>query len=321
MRLLVTGGAGFIGSNFIEYERAYHAEDEILCLDLLTYAGRRENLPEEGEKFSFVQGDIADDALVEQIFQQFRPELVVNFAAQSHVDRSIESPRTFLHTNIMGVGVLLDRCRQYPVKRFHQVSTDEVYGELSPKQRQSLFTEQSPLKPSSPYSASKASADLLTLSYARTYGVPVTISRSSNNYGIRQHPEKLVPKMIACARANEPLPIYGSGMQVRDWIAAQDHCRAIDLILRRGKNAEVYNVGAGCELQNIRMAESILAQIEGSSSTICHVKDRPGHDFRYAVDAGKIRRELGWTPQIPFEEGMRQTVRWYLTHPQYLSQK
>lgn len=314
MTVLVTGGAGFIGSNFIHYLVEKHPSYRVVCLDKLTYAGNLANL--RGilgrDNFRFVKGDICDKELVYQIFEEERPDMVVNFAAESHVDRSIENPDIFLKTNVIGTQVLLDACRKYGVRRFHQISTDEVYGDLPLDRPDLKFTENSPLKPSSPYSASKAAADLLVLSYHKTYNIPVTISRCSNNYGPYQFPEKLIPLMIINALQDKPLPIYGDGRNVRDWIHVRDHCEAIDLILHKGKEGEIYNVGGNNERSNIEVVRTILKEIGKSESLIKFVKDRPGHDRRYALDITKIKEELGWTPSISFEEGLKSTIKWYL---------
>uniref|UniRef100_A0A7V4CNK4 dTDP-glucose 4,6-dehydratase n=1 Tax=Fervidobacterium pennivorans TaxID=93466 RepID=A0A7V4CNK4_FERPE len=314
MTVLVTGGAGFIGSNFIHYLVEKHPSYRVVCLDKLTYAGNLANL--KGilgrDNFRFVKGDICDKELVYQIFEEERPDMVVNFAAESHVDRSIENPDIFLKTNVIGTQVLLDACRKYGVRRFHQISTDEVYGDLPLDRPDLKFTENSPLKPSSPYSASKAAADLLVLSYHKTYNIPVTISRCSNNYGPYQFPEKLIPLMIINALQDKPLPIYGDGRNVRDWIHVRDHCEAIDLILHKGKEGEIYNVGGNNERSNIEVVRTILKEIGKSESLIKFVKDRPGHDRRYALDITKIKEELGWAPSISFEEGLKSTIKWYL---------
>lgn len=314
-RLLITGGAGFIGSHFIRYQQALHPADTLLCLDKLTYAGSRETLARPLEQgLQFVQGDICDRPLVDSLMEQFRPHYVVNFAAESHVDRSIADPTPFIRTNIEGVQVLLDACRTYGVRRFHQVSTDEVYGDLPLDQPALRFSEGDPLRPSSPYSAAKGSADLLVLAASRTYGQPVTISRGSNTYGPWQYPEKLIPRMIARALADQPLPIYGTGSQVRDWIWVEDHCAAIDCILRRGKDGEVYNVGGGCERTNLAVVQAILRLLDKPERLIAFVADRPGHDLRYALDCSKLASQLGWHPSLSFEEGLAQTVQWYLAH-------
>ncbi len=316
MTVLVTGGAGFIGANFIFYWLKAHPGDRVLCVDKLTYAGNLSTLSAvlEHPDFRFVKTDLCDREALDRLFAEEHPGTVVNFAAESHVDRSIEDPEVFLRTNVMGTAALLDVCRKYGTLRFHQVSTDEVYGDL-PLDRPGLrFTEESPLRPSSPYSASKASADLLTLACFRTYGLPATVSRCSNNYGPWQFPEKLIPLMIANALQDKPLPVYGTGKNVRDWLYVEDHCRAIDLILRRGKPGEVYNVGGNCEMDNLAMVKRVCRELGKPESLITFVTDRKGHDLRYAIDAGKLQRELGWQPATRFDEGVRQTVRWYLEH-------
>ncbi len=314
MKLFVTGGAGFIGSNFIFYLLEKHPEDAVLCVDALTYAGNLETLAPvmQNPRFRFVKADIADRAAMYALFESEKPDVVVNFAAESHVDRSIENPSIFLQTNVMGTQVLLDACRKYGIQRYHQVSTDEVYGDLPLDRLDLFFTEQTPLHASSPYSASKASADLLCNAYFRTYGLPVTISRCSNNYGPYQFPEKLIPLMIANALADKPLPVYGEGLNVRDWLYVEDHCTAIDLILRKGKPGQVYNIGGHNERRNIDIVKTILAILGKPESLITHVADRKGHDQRYAIDPAFIHRELGWLPQTGFEDGIRKTVQWYL---------
>ncbi|MBQ6432114.1 MAG: dTDP-glucose 4,6-dehydratase [Oscillospiraceae bacterium] len=316
MKLLVTGGAGFIGSNFIFYERKQHPEDRIICLDALTYAGNLETLaPVMGDPmFRFVKGDIADRAAVYALFEEEHPDYVVNFAAESHVDRSIETPELFLQTNVMGTQILLDACRKYGVKRYHQVSTDEVYGDLPLDRPDLFFTEETPIHTSSPYSASKAAADLLVLAYHRTFGLPVTLSRCSNNYGQYHFPEKLIPLMISRALADESLPVYGKGENVRDWLYVEDHCAAIDLILRNGTDGEVYNIGGHNERTNLAVVKTILHELGKPESLITYVKDRPGHDRRYAIDPTKIHRELGWEPTTGFDEGIKRTVAWYLNN-------
>ena len=314
MKILITGGAGFIGSNFIFYMREQHPDDELLCLDKLTYAGNLATLESVMDKpgFRFIHADIADREAVYRIFEQEKPEIAVNFAAESHVDRSIENPSVFLQTNVMGTQVLLDACRKYGIERYHQVSTDEVYGDL-PLDRPDLFsTEATPLHTSSPYSASKASADLLCSAYHRTYGLPITISRCSNNYGPYQFPEKLIPLMIANALADKPLPVYGAGMNVRDWLYVEDHCAAIDLILQNGKCGEVYNIGGHNEMRNIDIVKTILSILGKTERLITYVADRKGHDMRYAIDPAFIHKELGWLPSTKFEDGIRRTVQWYL---------
>jgi dTDP-glucose 4,6-dehydratase len=314
VRILVTGGAGFIGSNFIHYMLEKHPDYRIICLDKLTYAGNLRNLESalNRENFHFIKGDICDRELVYRVFEEEKPDVVVNFAAESHVDRSIEDPEIFLKTNIIGTQVLMDACRKYGIKRFHQVSTDEVYGDLPLDRPDLKFTEKSPLKPSSPYSASKASADLLVMAYHRTYGLPVTISRCSNNYGPYQFPEKLIPLMIINAIHDRPLPVYGDGRNVRDWIHVKDHCEAIDLIIHEGKEGEIYNIGGENERSNIEVVKMILKELGKPESLIKFVKDRPGHDRRYALDITKMKEEFGWSPKISFEEGLRSTIKWYL---------
>ena len=314
MTILVTGGAGFIGSNFVYYQLQHHPKDRVVCLDKLTYAGNLSTLREAmtHEQFCFVRGDIADREAVYALFEEEKPDVVVNFAAESHVDRSVTDPEVFLKTNVLGVGVLLDACRQYGIRRYHQVSTDEVYGDLPLDRPDLFFTEETPLHTSSPYSASKASADLLVMAYHRTYGLPVTLSRCSNNYGPYHFPEKLIPLMITRALADEPLPVYGEGLNVRDWLYVEDHCSAIDLILRKGREGEVYNVGGHNERTNLQVVRTILQELGKPESLIRHVSDRPGHDRRYAIDPSKIHAELGWLPATPFDEGIRRTVRWYL---------
>lgn len=314
MRILVTGGAGFIGSNFIHYMLEKHPDYRIICLDKLTYAGNLRNLESalNRENFHFIKGDICDRELVYRVFEEEKPDVVVNFAAESHVDRSIEDPEIFLKTNIIGTQVLMDACRKYGIKRFHQVSTDEVYGDLPLDRPDLKFTEKSPLKPSSPYSASKASADLLVMAYHRTHGLPVTISRCSNNYGPYQFPEKLIPLMIINAIHDRPLPVYGDGRNVRDWIHVKDHCEAIDLIIHEGKEGEIYNIGGENERSNIEVVKMILKELGKPESLIKFVKDRPGHDRRYALDITKMKEEFDWSPKISFEEGLRSTIKWYL---------
>lgn len=314
MKLLITGGAGFIGSNFIYYQLQHHPEDRIICLDALTYAGNLMTLEKamQNPQFAFVKGDIADRDCVFPLFERERPDVVVNFAAESHVDRSVEDPGIFLRTNIMGTQVLMDAARHYGVVRYHQVSTDEVYGDLPLDRPDLLFTEDSPLQTSSPYSASKASADLLVMAYHRTYGLPVTISRCSNNYGPYHFPEKLIPLMITRALHNESLPVYGAGRNVRDWLYVEDHCSAIDLILRRGKTGEIYNIGGHNEQSNLAVVQMILQILGKPESLIRFVKDRPGHDLRYAIDPTKIHKELGWQPSTTFADGLAKTVDWYL---------
>ena len=314
MVILVTGGAGFIGSNFIYYELDKYAEDRIVCIDALTYAGNLETLEEalKNERFVFYRGDIADGEFVNGVFAKEHPDIVVNFAAESHVDRSIEAPDIFLRTNVIGTMTLLEACRNYGIQRFHQVGTDEVYGDLPLDRTDLFFTEETPIHTSSPYSASKAAADLLVLAYHRTYGLPVTISRCSNNYGPYHFPEKLIPLMISRALADESLPVYGSGENVRDWLYVKEHCSAIDLVMRKGRNGEVYNIGGHNERTNLQVVKTILKELGKPETLITYVKDRPGHDMRYAIDPTKIRSELGWQPETSFDDGIKQTIRWYL---------
>ncbi|HOJ47603.1 MAG TPA: dTDP-glucose 4,6-dehydratase [Bacillota bacterium] len=316
MNILVTGGAGFIGSNFIYYQLKNHPDDRIVCLDALTYAGNLANLESalNHPSFRFVKGDITDRACVFKLFEEEKFDIVANFAAESHVDRSVENPGVFLHTNVFGTQVLLDACRQYGVKRFHQVSTDEVYGDLPIDRKDLFFTESSPLRASSPYSASKAAADLLALAYYRTYQVPVTISRCSNNYGPYHFPEKLIPLMITRALNDQSLPVYGKGENIRDWLYVEDHCAAVDLVMRSGRAGEVYNIGGHNEKSNIEIVKLILKILGKPESLITFVADRPGHDLRYAIDNTKITSELGWSPQTEFEDGLQKTVQWYLNN-------
>ncbi len=319
MKIVVTGGAGFIGANFVYYLLRKYPGDRVVCFDALTYAGNMETLAKAAgdPRFSFVKGDIADRGQVEALFERYRPDVIVNFAAESHVDRSILDPGLFLRTNVLGTGVLMDACRKYGIARFHQVSTDEVYGDLPLDRPDLFFTERTPLHASSPYSASKASSDLLVLAYCRTFGLPVTISRCSNNYGPYQFPEKLIPLMIANALADKPLPVYGKGENVRDWLYVEDHCAAIDLIVRRGRGGEIYNIGGHNERTNLQVVKTILKELDKPESLIRFVTDRPGHDLRYAIDPAKIHAELGWLPETTFDEGIRRTVRWYLSHKEW----
>ena len=314
MKMFITGGAGFIGSNFIFYMRKTHPDYDLVCLDKLTYAGNLETLAPvmNDPKFRFVRIDIADRKAVYDLFEAEKPDVVVNFAAESHVDRSIENPAVFLETNVMGTQVLLDACRLFGVSRFHQVSTDEVYGDLPLDRPDLFFTEQTPIHTSSPYSASKASADLLCNAYHRTYGLPVTISRCSNNYGPYQFPEKLIPLMIANCTADKPLPVYGQGLNVRDWLYVEDHCSAIDLILQSGKEGLVYNIGGHNEMRNIDIVKLIVHALGKSEELITYVTDRKGHDMRYAIDPTFIHNELGWLPETKFENGIVKTIQWYL---------
>ena len=319
MNIIVTGGAGFIGSNFIYYMLKKHPAGRIICVDKLTYAGNLETLEAAMEKknFKFIRADIADRQAVYRIFEQEKPDIVVNFAAESHVDRSIENPEIFLQTNVIGTSVLLDACRRYGIDRYHQVSTDEVYGDLPLDRPDLFFTEETNLKTSSPYSASKAGADLLVMAYHRTYKIPTTISRCSNNYGPYHFPEKLIPLMIINALSDKKLPVYGDGKNVRDWLYVEDHCRAIDLIIHKGRVGEVYNVGGHNEKRNIDVVKTILRIMGKPETLITHVKDRAGHDLRYAIDPTKIHNELGWSPETTFDEGIKKTVDWYMDNKQW----
>ena len=314
MTIIVTGGAGFIGSNFIFYMLDSYSEDRIVCMDKLTYAGNLSTLASamDNPHFRFCKIDICDREAVYRLFEEEHPDMVVNFAAESHVDRSIENPEIFLDTNVKGTAVLMDACRKYGIARYHQVSTDEVYGDLPLNRPDLFFTEETPIRTSSPYSSSKASADLLVLAYYRTYGLSVTISRCSNNYGPYQFPEKLIPFMIINALSDKPLPVYGEGVNVRDWLYVKDHCRAIDLIIHKGRVGEVYNVGGHNEMKNIDIVKLICKELGKPESLITHVTDRKGHDLRYAIDPTKIHNELGWLPETKFEDGIKETIRWYL---------
>ena len=314
MTILVTGGAGFIGANFVHYQLKEHPEERVVCLDALTYAGNLENLTEalQNPRFRFVKGDIADRETVNALFEKEKPDIVVNFAAESHVDRSITQPELFLRTNILGTQVLMDACRKVGVGRYHQVSTDEVYGDLPLDRPDLFFTEDTPIHTSSPYSASKASADLLVLAYYRTFHLPVSITRCSNNYGPYHFPEKLIPLMITRVLNDQSLPVYGKGENIRDWLYVEDHCAAIDLVMRKGREGEVYNVGGHNERTNLEVVKTVLRELGKPESLITFVTDRPGHDRRYAIDPSKIHAELGWLPRTSFDDGIRQTVRWYL---------
>ena len=311
MNIIVTGGAGFIGSNFIFHMLKEHPDYRIICVDALTYAGNLSTLEPvmDNPNFRFVKLDITDREGVYKLFEEEHPDMVVNFAAESHVDRSIEDPEIFLRTNIIGTAVLMDACRKYGIQRYHQVSTDEVYGDLPLDRPDLFFTETTPIHTSSPYSSSKASADLLVLAYHRTYGLPVTLSRCSNNYGPYHFPEKLIPLMIINALHNKPLPVYGEGLNVRDWLYVEDHCRAIDLIIHKGRVGEVYN-----EMKNIDIVKIICNALGKPESLITHVVDRKGHDMRYAIDPTKIHNELGWLPETKFEDGIKKTIEWYLAN-------
>lgn len=319
MNILVTGGAGFIGSKFIFHLLRTYPSYRIICVDKLTYAGNLSTLTSvmTNPNFRFVKADICDRKAINQLFEEEKPDMIVNFAAESHVDRSINNPGIFLETNILGTDVLMDACLKYGIKRYHQVSTDEVYGDLPLDRPDLLFTETTPLHPSSSYSSSKAAADLLVLSYFRTYGLPVTISRCSNNYGPYQYPEKLIPLMIVNALNNQQLPVYGNGQNVRDWLYVEDHCRAIDLVIHKGREGEVYNIGGHNEMANINIVKLICKELGKSEDLITYVADRKGHDLRYAIDPTKIYTELGWLPETKFANGIKKTIQWYLDNHQW----
>lgn len=321
MKYLITGGAGFIGSNFMHYMTETYPEDMFVCIDALTYAGNYNNIKElEGRNnFKFVHGDITDRELIDNLFNEEHFDYVINFAAESHVDNSIKNPGIFLTTNIIGTQVLMDACRKYGIKRYHQVSTDEVYGDLPLDRPDLLFSESNPIKTSSPYSASKASADLLVLAYARTFGLPVTISRCSNNYGPYQFPEKLIPVVISKALNNEPIPVYGKGENVRDWIHVHDHNVGVDLIVKHGRTGEVYNLGGHSERTNLEVVKTILKELGKSEDLITFVADRPGHDLRYAIDSTKSEKELGWDRTYTFEDGIKETVNWYVNNQEWIN--
>lgn len=322
MNIIVTGGAGFIGSNFIFYMLDKHPDYRILCLDSLTYAGNLSTLAPimKNQNFRFIKASITDREAVCKLFEEEHPDIVVNFAAESHVDRSIENPQVFLDTNIIGTSVLMDACRKYGIKRYHQVSTDEVYGDLPLDRPDLFFTEETPIHASSPYSSSKAAADLLVQAYHRTYHLPITISRCSNNYGSYQFPEKLIPLMIANALADKPLPVYGKGINVRDWLYVEDHCKAIDLIIHKGQVGEVYNIGGHNEMRNIDIVKIICKALDKPETLITYIEDRKGHDMRYAIDPSKIHSELGWLPETKFEDGIQKTIQWYLDNKEWWMQ-
>ena len=319
MTILVTGGAGFIGSNFVYYMMKEHPDYRIVCLDKLTYAGNLSTLAPimENPRFHFVKEDICNREAVYDIFENEHPDIVVNFAAESHVDRSIENPEIFLQTNIIGTSVLMDACRKYGITRFHQVSTDEVYGDLPLDRPDLFFTEETPIHTSSPYSSSKAAADLLAMAYKRTYELPVTISRCSNNYGPYHFPEKLIPLMIINCLHSKPLPVYGEGKNVRDWLYVEDHCKAIDLVIHNGRVGEVYNIGGHNEMANIDIVNLIVESLDADPALITHVGDRKGHDMRYAIDPTKIHSELGWLPETKFADGIKKTISWYLDNEEW----
>ena len=320
MKIIITGGAGFIGGNFVHYMVNKYPNDQFICLDLLTYAGNLATIEQVMDKdnFKFIKGDIADRKLVYEIFESENPDIIVNFAAESHVDRSIENPEVFLQTNVIGTSVLLDACRKYDITRYHQVSTDEVYGDLPLDRPDLFFTEETPIHTSSPYSASKASADLLVQAYHRTFDVPITISRCSNNYGPYHYPEKLIPLMIKNALEDKSLPVYGKGENVRDWLYVEDHCVAIDLIIRNGKVGEVYNIGGHNEKTNLEVVKIILKELNKPESLITYVADRLGHDLRYAIDPTKMQQQLNWQPTTTFEEGIKKTIKWYLENQKWV---
>ena len=320
MKILVTGAAGFIGSNFMYYELDNHPEDEYVALDLLTYAGNLKNLDgiKDRPNYKFVRMDIRDRENIYKLFEEEKFDLVVNFAAESHVDRSIKDPEVFLRTNIIGTEVLMDACLKYGVERYHQVSTDEVYGDLPLDRPDLFFTEETPLHTSSPYSSSKASADLLVNAYHRTYGLKTTISRCSNNYGPYQFPEKMIPLMINNARHDKSLPVYGDGLNVRDWLHVYDHCSGIDLVMRNGAIGEVYNIGGHNERHNIDVVKTILKTLDKPESLITYVSDRKGHDLRYAIDPTKIETKLGWKPKYNFESGIKETIEWYMNNQEWM---
>lgn len=319
-KFLITGGAGFIGGNFLHIMINKYPNDEYVCIDALTYAGNMETLNPimKKQNFKFVHENICNREAVYKLFEKEHFDYVINFAAESHVDRSIENPEIFLKTNILGTQVLMDACRKYGIKRYHQVSTDEVYGDLPLDRPDLFFNEDTPIHTSSPYSASKASADLLVLAYHRTFNLPITISRCSNNYGPYHFPEKLIPLMIQKALKNEPLPVYGDGKNVRDWLYVEDHCNAIDLIVRNGTDGEIYNIGGHNEKTNLEVVKTILKYLNKPESLISYVKDRPGHDLRYAMNPKKIERELGWKPQYTFDTGIVETIKWNLNNQQWI---
>lgn len=319
MTIIVTGGAGFIGANFVYHMLNKYPKYRIVCVDSLTYAGNLSTLNEalKKENFRFCKINICDREAIYQLFEEENPDIVVNFAAESHVDRSIENPEVFLQTNILGTQVMMDACRKYGISRYHQVSTDEVYGDLPLDRPDLFFTEETPLHTSSPYSSSKAGADLLVLAYHRTFGLPVTISRCSNNYGPYHFPEKLIPLMIANALADKPLPVYGEGLNVRDWLYVEDHCKAIDLIIHNGRVGEVYNIGGHNEMRNIDIVKIICKALDKPESLITYVTDRKGHDMRYAIDPTKIHNELGWLPETKFADGIQKTIQWYLNNKEW----
>ena len=320
MKYLITGGAGFIGSNFLHYMTSTYNDDMFYCIDALTYAGNYNNIKNlEGKSnFKFIHGDITDKELIDKLFNEYHFDYVVNFAAESHVDNSIKNPSIFLTTNILGTQTLMDACRKYGIKRYHQVSTDEVYGDLPLDRPDLLFKETNPIKASSPYSASKAGADLLVLAYHRTFKLPVTISRCSNNYGPYQLPEKLIPVVISKALNNESIPVYGNGLNVRDWIHVHDHNVGVDMIIKNGRDGEVYNLGGHSEKTNLEVVKTILHELGKPESLITYVTDRPGHDLRYAIDSTKTEEELGWKLTYDFNQGIKDTVKWYINNEDWI---
>ena len=322
MTIIVTGGAGFIGGNFVHYYMKAHPEDRVVCIDKLTYAGNLSTLASvmDNPNFRFSKLDICDRDGIFALFEEEHPDVVINFAAESHVDRSIENPGIFLQTNIIGTAIMMDACRAFGNIRYHQVSTDEVYGDLPLDRPDLFFTEETPIHTSSPYSSSKAGADLLVQAYYRTYGLPITISRCSNNYGPYHFPEKLIPLMIANCLNDKPLPVYGEGKNVRDWLYVEDHCKAIDLIVHKGCIGEVYNVGGHNEMRNIDIVKLIIHELGKSEDLITYVTDRKGHDLRYAIDPTKIHNELGWLPETKFQDGIKKTIKWYLENRQWWEQ-
>ena len=312
-KVLITGGAGFIGANFIYYILDKYKDYKVFNLDKLTYAANLDNLNsiQNNNNYTFIKGDICNKEFIENLFEKENFDIVVNFAAESHVDRSISNPDIFINTNVLGTQILLDACKKYSASRFHQVSTDEVYGDLPLDRPDLLFNENNNINPSSPYSASKASADLIVKAYYKTFNLPVTISRCSNNYGRFQHEEKLIPLMIKRALKNEKLPVYGNGLNVRDWLHVYDHCSAIDIIIHEGKLGEIYNVGGNNEKSNIEIVKQILANLGKSEDLISYIKDRKGHDLRYAIDSLKLQSELNWKPKYKIDEGLKETINWY----------
>jgi len=322
MKFLITGGAGFIGSNYLHFAVNKYKEDKFICLDALTYAGNYNNIKdlENHDNYKFYKGDITNKNFINDLFEKEKFDIVINFAAESHVDNSIKNPEVFVKTNVYGTEILMDACLKYGIKRYHQISTDEVYGDLPLDRPELLFTENNPITPSSPYSASKASADLLVMAYYRTFNLPVTISRCSNNYGPYQFPEKLIPKVISKALNNESVEVYGTGENVRDWIHVDDHNIGVDLIVRKGRVGEVYNLGGHSERTNLEVVKTILKTLGKDESLIKFIEDRKGHDLRYAIDSTKIENELGWTLTNNFEESIEKTIKWYMENEEWLNE-